>query len=160
MRRRFLWTLVETIFLVSMGSLWRAALSATAIVTVTVNIVEPGRESDGLSLSVMELHLQEKNHDEFTITNSSDHRRELLVELAASSDRSADCILRFSPRTTSIPSGGHQVVRLMIQGKLNGACRLENELLISDAREPGVPLFNVPVYSEQGHVGENNQNHE
>ncbi|MFO7593159.1 MAG: hypothetical protein R6X15_03815 [Pseudomonadota bacterium] len=160
MNRRFLWTLAETIFLVSMGSFWRAALSATAIATVTVNIVEPSKGSDGLSLSVRELHLQEKTHDEFTIMNRSDYRRELLVELAAPSGNSADCNLRFSPRTTSIPSGGHQVVRLMIQDKPDGACRLENELLISDAREPGVPLFNVPVYSEQAYVGENNQNYE
>ena len=160
MSRHSIWVLFEIISLVTLGSIWRAALSATAIATITVHIVEPTRGVDGLMLSTRDLDLQGRYHEELTIMNRSSHQRELLVELMPLSETSVECNLRHSPRSSTLPPGGHQVVRLILQNRFEGPCKLDHELLISDAREPGVPLFHVPVYNNQNFVGEKKQNHE
>lgn len=145
MGRYYPWPIIKAVILVCLCSYLRVAVSATAVATITVNIVKPAAGNDGLTVSSMELDLYGKSHDEIIIINTGSQPREIFVELNPLSDVTVACEIRYSPKYSSIPPWGRQVVRLMKQGPADNTCTIDHQLLISDVHAPEVPIFRVSI---------------
>lgn len=121
-----------------------SAEGASAVATVTANIVRSTVVKEDLILSSMKLSMREKESDELTIHNLSSSPRNLQLDLVSVSGGGAECKLRFSPKTISIAPGGYQVVRMMVTRDARND-NVFHHLKISDLQLPGRKLFRIPV---------------
>lgn len=121
------------------------AEGATAVATVTANIVPPANQRFGLTISTSELNMFEKRNDEITIQNRSGDWKALQVDLSPVSGSREACHLRYSPMTFSIPPGGQQVVRIMMLNRNNNPQHRSHQLEISEMTLSGARIFSVPV---------------
>lgn len=150
MTARTLRYLIEIVLFLWTSFLFRGVLAATAIATITVTITSPTEYNHGLALSSMQLDMRGKASEELTITNLSSEWREVMVELLPASAVGTECSIRHAPVTSSIPPGGVQVIRLMMQADEINPCLMDYRMKISDLHMPaGAPMFSVPVLSSQ-----------
>lgn len=137
--------LVKAISLLLMVGFFEIAECATTYATVTATIIQPLSDISGLTLSARQLDMQGKKNGKIAVFNRSEIWREIRIELIPMSGNTAECDISYSPMTSSIPPGGHQVVRLLLRNGDNGSCKTDLRMDISDKH--GMQLFSVPIYS-------------
>jgi P pilus assembly chaperone PapD len=123
------------------------AASTTAYAEVTVRIVPPLTPVDALTVYPSSIDLNQEKSAELAITNQASVAREIHVDLVMHSGNASDCNIHYSPATFTIQPSSTQVVRILKTMGAGQSCRIDQALIISDAKKLDRSLFEVPLGS-------------